>query len=260
MSILNLLFILFFKDYSIFYDTRYSEVYRGLFNHRTVLGYFAVISICFSNIILFNFDFSKKSIIINIFIDIILIYYSHSGVATVVIILYPILFFALSRINLKYKKIILIYIVSNYILTNATIILKRFNSLFLQVLGRDFTLSGRLSLWENGIRLIKERIFLGYGFGVRLPVFNYDTYENSLAHLHNGVLDIVSNIGVVGFIPIIAILCISYEKAEKLYKNKSIFIKIFFVVILLVGFTEPYLFYKIGIPFSWVIILYIFII
>ncbi len=260
IGILNLIFILFFKNISLFYDTRYTVSYRGIFNHRTMLGYFSVISICISNILLYNYNFWRKNLIINILISLVLVYCSHSGIGITILFIYPIIYILLSKVKVRYEYIMIIYLIINYIITNATDILIKFNTFFVNVLNRDFTLSGRLDLWKNGIDLIKERIWLGYGLGAKLPVFNYESYESSLAHLHNGILEIVSHIGVIGLIPVILILCLSYKKVELLYKNKSILFKLFFIVILIVGFTEPYLFYKIGVSYAWIIILYIFII
>ena len=77
---------------------------------------------------------------------------------------------------------------------------------FLELLGRDSTLTGRTLLWEWGIRAWFEKPILGWGFlgyfdsdSYYLIQRNYDVFENyEVPHFHNSFIQTMVDFGFVG--------------------------------------------------------------
>jgi O-antigen ligase len=63
-------------------------------------------------------------------------------------------------------------------------------------LGRDATLTGRTDTWTELIPVVEREPLLGYGFGSFWTTDRRDLYQMSFAH--NGYLDILLELGVVG--------------------------------------------------------------
>lgn len=74
----------------------------------------------------------------------------------------------------------------------------------LDVLGRKYTLTGRIPLWLHLIPFIKQRLWLGYGFGRAFWAHPDNARKiHELvgwfpASAHNGYIDIVLSLGIVG--------------------------------------------------------------
>lgn len=74
----------------------------------------------------------------------------------------------------------------------------------LQLLGRDVTLTGRMQLWEDVMRAIGQRPWLGYGYGVfwqaeaTQPVLVFSQWGNPIAYSHNGGLEVLLDLGAAG--------------------------------------------------------------
>lgn len=94
--------------------------------------------------------------------------------------------------------LLLVFGVLAFALTNA--------SLFLGLLNRDVTLSGRISLWTAVLDKISQHPILGYGYdafwtGIRGQSANLIlTLGWSAKHSHNGFLDLILDLGLAGFI------------------------------------------------------------
>lgn len=73
-----------------------------------------------------------------------------------------------------------------------------------QVAGSLTTLTGRTQLWEAGIDALSRQPMTGYGFGagsrfVALRAIGKDY----LVHIHNGFLEALLGVGIIGFLPFI---------------------------------------------------------
>jgi O-antigen ligase len=72
-------------------------------------------------------------------------------------------------------------------------------------MGRDATLSGRTQVWSHVLQMVRERPWLGHGYGSFLPRSEADAAARSnlprswpLRHPHNGVLEILFELGALG--------------------------------------------------------------
>ena len=68
---------------------------------------------------------------------------------------------------------------------------------FSSSLGRDETLTGRTAVWADVLPAMKQQPLAGYGFGSFWTDARRELYEIPTAH--NGYLDILLELGVVGF-------------------------------------------------------------
>lgn len=75
----------------------------------------------------------------------------------------------------------------------------------LHLVGRDATLTNRTHIWDAVLQGIRQRPVLGFGYGsfwrgnVGPSGLLYRMFGPTIAHAHNGFLDIWAQLGVVGF-------------------------------------------------------------
>jgi exopolysaccharide production protein ExoQ len=92
------------------------------------------------------------------------------------------------------------------LLALAAVILAQSPDSFLKAIGKDPTLTGRTDLWPHLIPYISQRPLLGWGFfafwSIVNPVGNdlYLLLGWHVAHAHNGLLEMLLEVGIVGTI------------------------------------------------------------
>ena len=214
---------------------------------------------CFlSSIAFFNFDktrYAKLYDIVIILISVLIIYKAHSStnLIAVVIIVFMGIVFQIESIfnNLGIGRSIL-GLMFLFILTFSGIFLIFSSEIFGLIpgyFGKDTTLSGRVDIWDFVWNDIEKQFLLGYGFATywimgssRIEIFA-SYFEGFMVNsAHNGYLEIILQLGVVGFIfflfPVIAYI----YRMFKLNSNLAILI---FVSIMTLNYTESVLF-KVG--------------
>lgn len=87
-----------------------------------------------------------------------------------------------------------------------------------QLLGRTENLTGRTDIWNSLLPYAKSRFLLGYGYGGFWTTF---LREQIASHAHNGSLNTVLDLGIIGLILFIVFLAITTWKCCKLIKNES---------------------------------------
>jgi exopolysaccharide production protein ExoQ len=85
---------------------------------------------------------------------------------------------------------------------------------FARYLGRDSTLTGRTDIWGSILPFLKNRLVLGLGFG---GFWTSETVKAALDvnETHNGYLEVILNIGIVGLLLAYALL-LSYSRKAQL--------------------------------------------
>jgi len=86
----------------------------------------------------------------------------------------------------------------------------------------NFTsLSGRTVLWESALNHFLEKPLIGEGFGVGSRVVFYfaplDGFEETISTVHNGLMELLLGVGIVGFIPWIISILVMIAYAVKNY-------------------------------------------
>lgn len=81
---------------------------------------------------------------------------------------------------------------------------------FFALIGRDATLSGRMTLWRLALEDIQDRPLFGYGYGAFWPSDFGSAISEQLAwrvvHAHNGWIELLLAVGLIGSVPIVAML------------------------------------------------------
>jgi O-antigen ligase len=140
-----------------------------------------------------------------------------------------------------------------------------FPDLLLEILGKDATLSGRTELWPVVVDNIYERPIAGWGYyafwGVANPVANAIFAELGwhVVHAHNGLLEMLLEVGVIGTILISVIFLRSVWLAYRCLRTSARELGTSSLLcsgaIVIIGVTEPVL-----IDFSspWTMLFFVF--
>lgn len=211
-----------------------------------------------SSIAFFNFDKTRYSRLYDtllILTSVLMIYKAHSStnLIAVVIIIFMGVVFKIESIfkNLGIGRSIL-GLTFLFILTVSGIFLIFSSEIFGLIpgyFGKDTTLSGRVDIWDFVWNDIEKRLLLGYGFATywimgssRIQIFASYFEGFMVNEAHNGYLEIILQLGFIGFIfflfPIVAYI----YRMFKLNSNMAILI---FISIITLNYTESVLF-KVG--------------
>ncbi len=94
--------------------------------------------------------------------------------------------------------------------------LQRFFISIFELLGRDITFTGRVTIWQNAIESIRQNLILGYGMpSVEVRYEMLELYTAITAH--NFILEVVFCFGIVGLVLTVIWLALS---AHQLYRNR----------------------------------------
>jgi len=99
-----------------------------------------------------------------------------------------------------------------------------------QLLGRTEDLTGRTDIWNSLLPYAKSRLFFGYGYG---GFWTTSLREQIASHAHNGSLNTVLDLGIIGLILFIVFLAVTTWKCCKLIKNESSIFILFLSMIFL---------------------------
>ena len=98
------------------------------------------------------------------------------------------------------------------------------------LVNRESTLTGRLPLWNYLISIASQRPILGRGFGAVWVVeeFQLQTtlaqgWSFAITNGHNGFIDILLGLGIVGFLSVLVIYFITLYRTGKYFINESKF-------------------------------------
>lgn len=254
MQITNIIVILVLPQFSLYQDSRVIanslvslQSYKGIFSHKNSLGTFVSFAFLFNFVFLKYFKGYMRIICyFSIVFSVILIYLSDSSTALLVTILVTIIYL---RINTTKKFNLFLFITS--LLFVAAIYIFEFdliNKFMILYLNRDATFTGRLDIWLYVVEAIKNRPFLGYGFyGFWLSApsqYIMLAYQGQIQSSHEGFLDTILNVGIIGFaIYIYYILSFLYQKSKEIvlkYNYIDVFSIIFFIFIIFYNLSECY--------------------
>lgn len=168
-----------------------------------------------------------------------LIVLSVSFLLTLVIVLFKGIKSIILRISVLLYTALILALGISLLVVNLEMILSLF--------GKDLTFTGRDIIWEAGKNLIKEQWILGYGYrstSVENSYFlnylqSYIGFE--IYSLHNGYLDVLAYIGVVGLtIVIIGFVIYIVRTSKNLYYKKplSFLFVTFLLYILIINVQE----------------------
>lgn len=128
----------------------------------------------------------------------------------------------------------------------ATIILTMAPVEFLEMLGRDATLTGRTDIWEVLIGQVMDRPWTGYGYGAFWTVENGPVFWVRQATAwpvptaHNGYLEVALGIGLPGLVLLMMVYLGTVGRAVgRLFRGREVyFLLTFFAVVTTVSISE----------------------
>lgn len=125
-----------------------------------------------------------------------LLVWSASGIVMLFVMLFCILANDIPLVKRLVKPSLLIgaFFIATYLVVFLRVI-DKFEPLIVNVLHKDITLTGRTTLWDYAISVIKENLFLGIGQGGYTVIGRYNSY----LHPHSLVLDLLYKGGVIMF-------------------------------------------------------------
>ncbi|BFH76246.1 O-antigen ligase family protein [Thermus thermophilus] len=201
---LSLAFIFLVPEWGVM-GYPHEGAWRGIFVHKNVLGRFAALSVLVFLALLMA-PGSKTMWLTGLFLSAVILVGARS--ATSLVLAAAMVLVALGLwIASPYRSLWPLLLLLGILLGGAGAMIIGTNyEIFLEVLGKDATLTGRIPLWSTLIPFIQERMWTGYGFGgFWLGWQGPSAYVWSLvgwdpSHGHNGYLGLWLDLGLVGLL------------------------------------------------------------
>lgn len=233
------------------------QTWRGIEVQKNHLAQTSIYCLL-SSVVFISFDKDLKSKFYDallILISVFLIYKARSSTAILVLlmIMFVVLIFQIESIFSKFgfgrSFLALIFL----FLVGFSFIFLFFSSDIFSLIpgyfGKDMTLSGRVDIWEFAWSDIEKKFLLGYGFATywimghpRLEIFA-DLFEGfKVNQAHNGFIEIMLQLGIVGAIFFLFLIAAFIYRIFKINNNLAILV---LVAILTLNYTESALF-KVG--------------
>jgi len=197
------------------YDARYGEVFHGLFSHKNGLGKAMTLFSLFS---LWGLSESKPRkekwiYFFSFLLSTIFIILSKNSGALGILLFSICILFSYRKIKSP-KKVafitLILSVVPFYLILKTPEWIKY---IVVEFFDRDLTFTGRVYIWEVLSYYIEQNLYLGYGYQAfwSLSFLKQTSIISSLGfnptHAHNGIIDMILGIGIIGFIIYLLILC-----------------------------------------------------
>lgn len=220
----SLLFIVLIPKYGVMASV-HAGAWRGIFSHKNVLGKVMVPVVIVFYILSLTAQKQKWIYWLFIAASVLLVVLSRSSSSVINLIFVMGLFAILPVLRWKYLFMIpcllgvgsVAIVIYTLLTNNAEQIAGAF--------GKDLTLTGRTSFWPLLVDKISESPWLGYGYGAfwngydgpSAYVWNASAFKAPNAH--NGYLDLLLELGLVGFLIYMSSFILSFQKALLLFKH-----------------------------------------
>ena len=199
--------------------------WTGIFGHKNTLGPFMAWSaFIFLSLGLDKVNTIKRRIVLwlGLLFSVILVFLSGSGGS--IVNLFGIFCIALihkpaRKTNYKLQMLLTIGTIILFTLISVLVVSNAQN--LAGLIGKDLSLTGRIPLWNELLNYIAERPLLGYGFNGFWDSAQYG--ENfrgkwiwsSVPHSHNGFIELLLALGLVGFIIFVLDFIVELMKAYR---------------------------------------------
>lgn len=184
----------------------HAGLWRGIYSHKNTLGVNMATSSIIFLIMAINSKVKRALLWIGFCSSVILVILSgaSSSLANVLIIVLIYFFCQLFRLRLTIQIPLLICLIIIGVWTN--ILVTNNLDFLLGLLGKDSTLTGRTELWQLTWASIQKEYWLGYGYRAFWTEGNSEasiintTLSWIVPHAHNGLLQLWTNLGLLGVI------------------------------------------------------------
>lgn len=239
--LINAYVLYFFPELSIHHEPGHNGKWRGVFWHKNLFAHLYSFSIIvFSLALYFKTYVSKWLLSLALVASFWFVYKSGSTTAWLVSMIYLILFMTKwlqTRFHIKWRWIILFFVISTIIVAlNA-------NLLLMQLFGKDTSFHGRIDLWLQVWELIQQNLLSGngyYGFWYNAE-HSFDGLKGNIFYglraAHNGFLDVLVFLGVIGMFFFALMLGKALFLSAKLYFSDEMTLHSVFPFVFLVSFS-----------------------
>jgi O-antigen ligase len=224
--------------------------WKGVFGDKNVFGQM----MCLATLIFLSLPGEGKKIDfkwILVGLSVLLLLLSRSGSSLVVAISCITLFLYLKSFRWKGKLAISILSLSVLIFFALTALVSINTSTIIEAMGKDPTLTGRTQIWEFAGRAILNRPILGYGRGAfwqagsQFSMEAIRKFQFLIPHSHNGYLDLLLDVGIVGFSLFIISFLIAYLRstvqAFSRRRSEDVWPLLFLTYLAIINYSENYL-------------------
>lgn len=247
---LSFIFIYLYPQLGVHQGLLHYGLPRGVFTHKNMLGENMMYAALFS---IYFFAVAKKKLAklwasILLCSSIFLLIGSQSSTALVVVLASLSVIFAI-RLSLRMKPNLLISLIFTSVGAAGLLGFYLYNNFdnVLSLLGKDPSLTGRTNLWSETWQAIGQNPIMGYGYQSfwdlhPLAISIGDNINWDAHHAHNGLLDILIQVGFLGLILFLFSFLKSYWSAFVLTLRGKTFIGslplIIFTLAVLYNITE----------------------
>lgn len=216
----SLLFGFMLPAYGLQPETR-GVFWRGIYNHKNTLGRLVTLGAVVFVLRLKEARGQRAGAFAMLALSVVLLLLSGSKTALVIALGLAALLPLYSAARWHYSLYIPLFIVAVLVSTAAATWLLGNYETVLTALGRDVTLTGRTELWSVVLEMIRRRPWLGYGFSGFWLGWEGESYWVwqavgwDVPHAHNGFLDLMLDLGVVGLVLFGAVYVRSFVVAAR---------------------------------------------
>lgn len=227
--------------------------WRGIFSHKNGLGQSMVYSFLAFMFLVYQNKQYKPLMWIGMSLSIVLLLLSASTSSMFNLFILVIVFFVMYIVRLSY--LLMIPIIALIITAGQTFYLWSIDNsgAIFNSVGKDATLTGRTDLWQLTTDMIWRQPWIGYGFGGFWQGLNgaesgyiLRAVTWSPSHPHNGYLQLLLDLGILGFVIFSVGFFVSMVKALNLIRSTTVAAALWPIVhmaqLLITSTTETQLF------------------
>lgn len=243
IALLSFLFIFLLPDYGVMGGV-HAGASRGVFTHKNGMGRFMVLSASVFMLMLKTVDNRRHLVWLGLAFSLVLTIMSESIGSLLNSI--ALITFILSTSIFKLKPMTIVPTILLAIF--ASLIYEDLATPILEFFERDFTFTGRTEIWPLVIDKIQERPILGYGFNAFWRGTSGDSayviraLRWNVPDSHNGFLDLVLAIGLVGLSIFVVVFWSTLLKSVVVFSKDSRWENLWPVILLaylvIVNFSE----------------------
>lgn len=250
----NLVFVTVFRRYVYRESASYARDFVGVYSAKNGAGTEFAFNLVM-HALLFRIFREKKRLLPPlffpvVFLELVLLALTHNVGA--MLSAFVAIFYILSlqkRIELRIPLGYMYVVGSVGFLLFALTILPFFSPL-LESLGKDATLTGRVPLWEQIIKVMQEnRTLTGFGYGmfwrndaavtlIHAGFNRYSFMHGMVSGAHNVTLELWMNIGLIGIAALYFMILYSYRRIYEIQDNAYLLCTGYMIMFMIYGWTE----------------------
>jgi exopolysaccharide production protein ExoQ len=227
ITVLSILVIVLLPKYGIMGGV-HAGAWRGVFNHKNVLGKLIVINIMACFLQLISCPSKNTMTYFGLISSVILVIGSKSSSALVNLLITISILIVLTFWRWRYEIMIPASIGSMLLISIFSIWFNNNSALIFSNAGKDTNLTGRAELWPLALEMASKKSWLGYGYGAfwadpNGPAVNiWRTVAWNAPNAHNGFLDLFISVGLLGvFVFMLSFISTFFRAAIYLRYSKT---------------------------------------